>query len=93
MENNIIPILLSISILLPIILWGVFQIVDMYQTQQQWKSIEKVNLYVWPEGSWCYAEDLESYLQFMSDDYQVHEISIIVDAERYVQYLSNNGKL
>ncbi len=25
---------------------------------------------LWSDGSWCEAEDLESYLRFMSDDYE-----------------------
>lgn len=25
--------------------------------------------HVWPDGTTCYAEDLEGYLTFMSDDY------------------------
>lgn len=25
--------------------------------------------HVWPDGTTCYAEDLEEYLTFMSDDY------------------------
>lgn len=27
-------------------------------------------IYVWPDGSWCYGEDLEACLTFKSDDYQ-----------------------
>lgn len=26
-------------------------------------------VYEWPDGTWCNAEDLESYLEFMSDDF------------------------
>ena len=25
-------------------------------------------IFVWPCGTWCYAEELEDYLTFMSDD-------------------------
>lgn len=27
-------------------------------------------IYVWPCGTWCYAEDLEEFLTSMSDDYE-----------------------
>lgn len=27
-------------------------------------------IYVWPCGTWCYAEDLEDCLSSMSDDYE-----------------------
>lgn len=26
---------------------------------------------VWPDGTWCYKEDLEEMLTFMSDDYYI----------------------
>ena len=25
----------------------------------------------WPDGTWCFADDLEDYLAMMSDDYRV----------------------
>jgi len=24
----------------------------------------------WPDGTWCYVEDLDEYLTFMSDDFE-----------------------
>lgn len=27
-------------------------------------------IYVWPCGTWCYADELEDCLQGMSDDYE-----------------------
>lgn len=33
------------------------------------KDIYRV--YQWPDGTWCDEEDLEEYLTFMSDDFQV----------------------
>lgn len=29
---------------------------------------------VWPDGTWCNQEDIESYLQFMSDDYILERV-------------------
>lgn len=26
-------------------------------------------IYVWSDGTWCWEEDLNDYLTFMSDDY------------------------
>ena len=26
----------------------------------------------WSDGTWCYKEDLEEYLTFMSDDFMFH---------------------
>jgi hypothetical protein len=28
----------------------------------------------WPDGTWCNLEELESYLQFMGDDYQKRRV-------------------
>lgn len=28
-------------------------------------------IYRWPDGTWCEYEDIESYLQWMSDDYEI----------------------
>ena len=32
-------------------------------------------LVVWPDDSWCYFEDLEEFLQFHSDDYEIIDIN------------------
>lgn len=31
---------------------------------------------VWSDGTWCYLEDLEDYLTFMSDDYFLMNVTI-----------------
>lgn len=31
-------------------------------------------VYRWADGTWCYREDLESYLTFMSDDYEAFTV-------------------
>ncbi len=31
-------------------------------------------IYLWPDGTWCREEDLEEYLGFMSDDFEVHHV-------------------
>ena len=40
------------------------------------------DLCIWPCGTACYAEDLEDYLRFMSDDYQ----RISVDSPEYTEH-------
>lgn len=30
-------------------------------------------IYLWPDGTWCRKEDLEEYLSFMSDDFEVRQ--------------------
>lgn len=33
-------------------------------------SLEPIDhVHVWPDGTWCYHEDLQDHLSFMSDDY------------------------
>jgi len=29
------------------------------------------DIMLWPCGTWCYREDLEGYLSFLSDDFEV----------------------
>lgn len=31
-------------------------------------------IYLWPDGTWCSEEDLEEYLGFMSDDFEVRRV-------------------
>lgn len=38
-----------------------------------------MKVYVWPDGTWCYGDELEE-MTHMSDDYQVHE-TVLMDAE------------
>lgn len=30
---------------------------------------------VWPDGTWCYYGELEGYLAWMSDDYEVMSVN------------------
>jgi hypothetical protein len=34
-------------------------------------DVDQVNIYLWPDGVWCYSEELEELLRFKSDDYEV----------------------
>lgn len=34
---------------------------------------------VWADGTWCYMEDLEEYLSFMSDDYHLQDIERVLE--------------
>lgn len=29
----------------------------------------------WPDGTWCYEDEVEGYIQWMGDDYTTHGIS------------------
>lgn len=40
------------------------------------------DLILWADSTCCYAEDLEDYLRFMSDDYQ----RISVDSPEYTEH-------
>lgn len=33
-------------------------------------AMDLIEIYVWPDGTYCYEEDLEEFLTFLSDDYQ-----------------------
>ena len=35
-----------------------------------------INLYVWADGTFCEYQDLNEYLTFMSDDYQVMKFPV-----------------
>jgi hypothetical protein len=50
------------------------------------KSLEDIML--WPDGTWCYREELEEMLTWMSDDYEV----IPVDAERWIELTTEKEK-
>lgn len=48
-----------------------------------------LKIHYWPDGTWCYAEDLEEYLLSMSDDFSTatfldsttaEELDAIVDS-------------
>lgn len=46
------------------------------------KPISKEDIIVWPDGTWCYREDLEQY-SWMSDDY----IVLPVDTPEHTAHL------
>jgi len=33
--------------------------------------MDTITIYRWPDGTWCEYDDIESYLQWMSDDYDI----------------------
>lgn len=41
------------------------------------------DIYVWPDGSWCYGEEFENS---MSDDYRI----IYFDTADYYEFLDNS---
>ena len=49
-------------------------------------SNDMVKLCIWSDGTWCEWEDLESYLQWMSDDFQVTEMTY----EQYENFIKFN---
>jgi hypothetical protein len=52
-------------------------------------------IYYWPNDVWCYAEDLEAYLQFMSDDYCSFTINFEnnIDIDEHVRWLNTVGNI
>jgi hypothetical protein len=42
-----------------------------------------VKVYVWPDSSYCYDEELEEYLQWKSDDYIEVELEADIDIPTY----------
>ena len=28
------------------------------------------DIYLWADGTWCYSDDFETYITFMSDDFE-----------------------
>jgi len=36
-------------------------------------------VFVWPDGTWCEADELEAYLSFMSDDFCVVQVPEAAD--------------
>ena len=45
-----------------------------------------VDICVWANGTWCFLEDLNEYLTFMSDDYQ----SLFEGTKTYNQFIIDN---
>jgi hypothetical protein len=40
--------------------------------KREWKNSEAIaTVCLWSDGTWCEWEDLEDYLSWMSDDFQV----------------------
>lgn len=42
---------------------------------------------VWPDGTWCHAEELEQMLSFMSDDFQ----RLYIDTVEYNNFCVTEG--
>ena len=36
-----------------------------------YEDYEDIEICLWPDGSWCYPDELEEFLSFKSDDYEV----------------------
>lgn len=45
-----------------------------------------IKVCIWPDGTWCESDNIESYLQWMSDDFQVVEMT----EEEYDEFLRCN---
>lgn len=45
--------------------------------------INAEDICVWSDGTWCYGEELEEMLSFMSDDFQVLKF----DTQEYWEFL------
>lgn len=44
-------------------------------------------VYLWPDGTWCEGPDLDEYLNFKSDDFQV----LILTEYEYDDWLRDNA--
>ena len=44
---------------------------------------------IWPDDVWCFRENLESYLDQKSTDYDVVEIDSKLDTEAICEYVKN----
>ncbi len=44
---------------------------------------------VWPDGTWCEADEIEEFLTSMSDDYTWHTVVDVVDDG----YITQEGAL
>lgn len=51
---------------------------------------------IWPDGTWCYYEEVESYETWMSDDYNVEKVPDTMEHEEICNFvddfLKNQGK-
>jgi hypothetical protein len=36
-----------------------------------------IQIAMWPDGTWCELEDIEAYLHFMSDDYEIKQVTTL----------------
>ena len=43
-----------------------------------------IELYEWPDGTWCECDEIESYLQWMSDDYTLVRLTEKEIEEKYL---------
>ena len=34
-----------------------------------------IQIAMWPDGTWCDLDDVEAYLHFMSDDYEIKQVT------------------
>lgn len=41
---------------------------------------------VWADGTWCYIEELDEYLTFMSDDYCLEDVEAVLDSYEQEYY-------
>ena len=48
------------------------------------KELNMITICEWPDGTWCELEDLEGYLQWMSDDFIYKSMPIEVYEEQYL---------
>jgi hypothetical protein len=58
----------------------------------------KVTVYIWPNGTYCFKEDLKDYLTFMSDDYttevfDTHDLEFDDFVENILHEYKNNRRI
>lgn len=44
-------------------------------------------IYIWPDDNWCVEDELESQLQWKSDDYRVVEVSDDWDYDKIDEFV------
>ena len=45
--------------------------------------METITIYVWPDESWCTKNELDSILEFHSDDYEEFQIPVVIYNELF----------
>lgn len=54
---------------------------------------ETFRIYIWPDGTWCYGEDLEEFLMTgFSDDYKTEELGGFWTAEDIEKLVEDTNK-